>query len=113
VEPTNGLFIEKKSGYVCISLPRQIRHEHTLHIQGRIEACIDRTGSRIIVDMSSITDIYSVIVTILMRLRECVADCNGELFLVNVSQRCLQQLKLIHLDKVLTILKNKNFFVEK
>lgn len=111
--PTKELFIKQKSGYVCITIPRHVGNENVLQIQNRIEAYINRVYNRIIIDMSSVSDIYSVIVTVIMRLRERVADCNGELFLVNVSERCIRQMKLIHLDKVLTILKNKKLVVEK
>ena len=100
---TKKLHIKKKKDQIIITLPQDIERYNFSQIYQRIESFLSSNGDYIVLDMSHIFFLYSVLLSLIMRLREHTTNSRGKLLLINVSVECRKQLKEIKLDTLLTI----------
>ena len=104
---THGLYIEKKREHFWIRLPNAVKKENITQIQNRIESSLTGYKGRVVIDLSDTLSIFSILITLLMQIHKYVTKFGGQLQLVNVSEKCQAQLKLMNLDKILNISKKK------
>ena len=92
-----GLNIEKKEGYTLIKLPHTLNQENILDIESGL------TGYRdtIAIDLSECSNIFSMLITLIIHIRKKVIEEGGNLCLVNVSKTGQQQLTAMNLDIIL------------
>ena len=102
-----GLYSKQKKGYTIIGLPAVITRENVLHIENRIGAIITQTKKPVILDISTVRDIFSILITLIVHIKNQVFDSGETLYLINVNDNCLAQLKSMNLHKVLPIYKNE------
>lgn len=100
---SESLLFEEKNGYPWITLPGLLKRENLLQTQNRIETSLQGKKAFVALDFKNISNLYSITINLIMRLREFVQAHGGDIFVVNLSDRCLRQLQLMHLEKVLTI----------
>ena len=98
---THGLYIEKKREHFWIRLPNAVKKENITQIQNRIESSLTGYKGRVVIDLSDTLSIFSILI------HKYVTKFGGQLQLVNVSEKCQAQLKLMNLDKILNISKKK------
>lgn len=103
----HSMQIDKKNGRVRVRLPNAIKKENILQIENRIEDSLKHCNSKVILDFADILSIFSILVTLIIHIRKQVSEFDGELCLVNVSDKCKSQLKAMNLDKILTIYNNE------
>ncbi len=99
----NGFQSENKDGHISIKLPGTMKGDTIAQIEKRIDSLINKDISRVDVSLLDVENVYSVLITIIMKIKKKLIQGNGLLYLVNVSERCRQQLESMNLDKVLTI----------
>ena len=104
---TYGMQIDKKKGQVWIRLPNAIKKENILQVENRIEDSLTDCEGTVILDFADILSIFSILVTLIIHIKKQVSEIDGELCLVNVSDKCTSQLKAMNLDKILTIYNNE------
>lgn len=90
-------------GRIAIRLPSMIKGEKVLQMDNRIDTMLDGNVTRVDIDMQDVENIYSVLITVIMRAQKKIAESGGSLFLINVSNRCREQLESMNLDKILPI----------
>lgn len=98
-----GLKMENRKGYLWVTFPGEIKRGNTQQIQNRIESSLTGKNDQIVLDLSNISNIYSVTVNLILQLRKLITESEGSLCLVNISKKCQSQIQLMHLDEVLTI----------
>lgn len=98
-----GLSIEKKEGYTLIKLPHTLNQENILDIEGEIESSMTGYRDTIAIDLSECSNIFSMLITLIMHVRKKVIEEGGSLCLVNVSITGQQQLTAMNLDIILPI----------
>ncbi len=103
---TYGLQIDKKKGHVRIRLPNAIKKGNILQIKNRIEDGLTDCKGKVILDFADIISVFSILITLIIHIRKRVDEFDGELCLVNVSDKCKSQLKAMNLDRILTIYNN-------
>lgn len=97
-------FINKiEDGHFELRLPNMIKGERVLQIENRIDVMLEKEICRVDLDMSDVQNIYSVLITVIMRTKKKITKKGGLLYLINVSDRCRKQLESMNLDKVLPI----------
>ena len=96
-----GLYIEKKEGYILIKLPHTLNQENILDIEEEIDSSLTGYRDTIAIDLSECSNIFSMLITLIMHIRKKVMDEGGSLCLVNVSLSGQQQLKAMNLDIIL------------
>lgn len=109
---TYGLQIDKKKGQVRIRLPNAIKKENILQMENRIENSLTGCEGKVILDFADTLSVFSILITLIIHTRKRVDEFGGELYLVNVSDKCRSQLKAMNLDKILTIYSNDVDFLK-
>lgn len=104
---THGLYIEKKRGHFWIRLPNVVKKENITQIENRIDSSLSGYKGKVVVDLSDTLSIFSILVTLLMHIQKKVTNSGGNFRIINVSDKCQAQLKLMNLDKILNISKRK------
>ena len=105
---TFGMQIDKKKGQVRIRLPNAIKKENILQIENRVEDTLIECKGKVILDFADILSVFSILITLIIHIMKRVGEFDGELCLVNVSDKCKSQLKAMNLDKILTIHNNES-----
>ncbi len=85
-------------------MPRFITSINSQQIQDDIEPRLQDSIDRVVLDFSNVASISSVAIGLIMRLRNVTSEANNSLHLINISDRCLEQLETVNLDKVLSVL---------
>ncbi len=98
---SEGLNIEQKNGRIWITLPGSIRRENTTQLTNRITSHLSGDKDEVVLDFTYLLDIYSITINFILNLREQVLQSRGNIYLVNVSERCRKQLDSVHLKKVI------------
>ena len=102
-----SILIEDRNGYLWIILPGMIKRENVVQIQNRIEEAAEYKSKYIALDFKNISNIYSITINLIMRLREFVLTYNGDICIVNISDKCYRQMQLMQLTKVLTMYRSE------
>ena len=89
--------------HISIRLPSIIKGEKVLQMENRIDTMLDGNVTRVDIDMQDVENIYSVLITVIMRAQKKIAESGGSLYLINVADRCRNQLESMNLDKILPI----------
>ncbi len=96
--------IESKNGCLLVELPHYIDLENDNKLQENIEDQIQDSTKRVVLDFLKVQGINSFIVGQIMRIRRYISQSDRSLYLINISERCQDQLKSVNLDKVVNIL---------
>ena len=105
---TTNLNIEDRKGYLWISFPGLINRDNILQIHRRIESLLTEEHIRVVLDLSNIKIAGSIIINLIMDIRQILTSLKGTLQLVNLTKECLILFKSINLDKVLKIYENED-----
>ena len=108
---SESLHIEDKNSILWVTLPGSIKRENTLQIQNRIKDALNETITRVFLDLTHLSNLYSVTVTLIMHVREILMKAGYEMYLINVSKRCMKQLVLMKLDTILNIYETEKDFI--
>jgi anti-anti-sigma regulatory factor len=106
--PSDNLEIIHKKGYVWATLPSSIKRETSSHVLHSIRSHLSGKNDHLALDCSMVSNIYSVMISVIMTLRKQVIESSGSICLVNVSKRCFSQLLSMCLENVLTIYQDEN-----
>ena len=100
---TSILKIEDRKEYLWISLPSTINRDNILQIRIRIEMFLTEEHTRVVLDLSNIKAAGSIIINLILDIRQIITKLKGTLQLVNLTKDCLRMFQSINLDKVLKI----------
>ncbi len=108
---SKSLHIENKKGLLWVTLPSIIKRDNSLQIQSRIENALDTTITRVFLDLSYMSNLYSITITFIMHIKEVLSNEGFDMCLINVSGHCMKQLKLMKLDSMLTIYESEKDYI--
>jgi len=94
--------ITEKDGWIWIVLPGSIDMNNYRIIEDEIGTYAEKTNN-IVLDMQTVSFLYSSAIGLLIRLHKKVAAASGRLCLVNVQARVKDLLGSVNLDKLFTI----------
>jgi anti-anti-sigma factor len=98
----NDAAIERRIGYLWITLPDAITMDNYVLIEQRIQASISEgIAERVVIDMKHIQNLYSSGIGLLVRMRKQVAEAGGFFCLVNISERCRMVLESTNLHSLI------------
>lgn len=103
MESITGLSFEKKKGYIVIKLPNLSNQDKVLDIEGEVMSNLSDYGSNVVIDLSESANIYSMLITLIIHIRNKVVSAGGLVCLVNVSINGQKQLNLMNLNMILPI----------
>ena len=98
-----NLKIEKKKSHLWITFPSTINRENILQIQNRIEDSLKGKHKRVALDLKGIDAAGSIVINLIMDVRQAITKQKGTLSLVNLSKDCIKLFRSMNLDKVLAI----------
>ena len=102
------LTFENKKGYRWITLPDSINKENFMVIRERIESDLGGgTKKKVTFDLSNMEMVNSTAIDLIMKFRNSVVHCGGEFCVVNITEKCIMQLRSVNLDKILTIYRSE------
>ena len=108
-----GLHIKKRRDCIWIRLPNLIKKENVTLVENRIVSATEGYCGTVVVDLSDTLSIFSMLVTLIMKIRKKVLENHGEFFLAHVSKKCQAQLDEMNLDKILLHYKKKEDTLKK
>jgi anti-anti-sigma factor len=100
--------IENKHGCLWIVLPDSIDMDSCNTIEESILPLLEQGSGRVAMDFSKTSAIYSSGLGLVVRMQSRIHDKGGELYLVNLSDRMVEALANVGLDKVLSICKTED-----
>ncbi len=106
--PINNVSIEHKKGYLWITLPSEVTRDNNPQIQNRIETQLRHNLEPIALDFSFTGYILTMTIGLILYLRKRAYEFGKSLCLVNVSEKLLNQLTDMHLDRVIRIYGSEN-----
>lgn len=112
MKESHKLEIKKKNDYLWITFPSVISVENKRRIQSRIEDKLSDGNSNIVIDFCMTRSIYSLTISLLIKLRNKTIDSGGTFHLVNISKSCFLQFKSVNLDSVLNIYPTEQDFLD-
>jgi len=95
--------VEQRHGALWIVLPNSITLENSRETESRIMGVVGSGVGRVVVDLSRTGMLFSSGLGLLIRLRKKVSDAQGDMCLVNVSQKIKSLLVEVHLDRIFEI----------
>lgn len=95
--------IENKVDYIWVTLPRTLNMDNYTQVEERINSNVQGKNLKVVIDLIDIQYLYSSGIGLLIRLRNNIAKNNGSLWLVNVNEKCKDNLTSMKLDKIFTI----------
>ena len=105
---TNDLKVEDRKGYLWIYLPGAINRDNILQIRIRIEMLLTEEHTGVVLDLSNIKVAGSIIINLIMDIRQIITSLKGTLHLVNLTKECSRLFQSINLDKVIKIYKSED-----
>jgi anti-anti-sigma factor len=107
---TYGIRVGEKYGYTWIVLP-EISMFNYEKVESEITELIARNpGDSLVVDLSDTVRLYSSGIGLLIRIRKQLTEKGGALYVVNISDDCLAQLREAHLHNILTLFQTQEEF---
>jgi anti-anti-sigma factor len=103
MEQTAVLRTSKKHGFLWITLPESITMDNYGRIESRLEEEIREKQLRVVLDLASISSLYSSGLGLLIRLRSRINELGGALFLVNASRKISILLESVNLERLFSI----------
>lgn len=100
---SSGLRITKRKGYWWILLPDAINMDNYEQVENGIESIFSAGGDRLVIDLADTKNMYSAGFGLLVRLRKRVVSSNGEIHLINASEKVLDGLRAVGLDKIMPV----------
>jgi anti-anti-sigma factor len=100
--------VENKHGCLWIVLPDSIDMDSCNAIEERILPLLEDSEGRVALDFSRTTAIYSSGLGLVVRMQSRIHDHGGTLHLVNLSDRMVEALANVGLDKVMSIHKTED-----
>ena len=96
--------IEERLGSLWITFKDQIDMDNYKTIEDSITQIIQESDlQKVVIDLSKTTALFSSGLGVIMRMHLLAKENNKEIFIVNASDRMLEGLEAMNLDKVLTI----------
>ncbi len=96
--------IESKNGCLLVELPSYIDMQNSHKLNIRIKAQLNDSIDRVVLNFLKVQGINSFIMGQVMDLRRFIMQSDRSLYLINVSEKCHEQLEAVNLDKVVNIL---------
>ena len=104
----NSLEIEERKGSLKITLPGKLDMDNITQIRIRIEMLLTEKHTKLVLDLSNIKAVGSIVINLIMDIRQIITSLKGTLWLVNLNKDCYTMFKSINLDKVLKIFKSED-----
>jgi anti-anti-sigma factor len=95
--------IEKRKGYLWVTLPDGISVHDYMAIETAIVERLGGVADEVVFDLTEVRALYSSGLGILARIHRRVDKRGGKIYLVNVSRNIMDMLSSLHLDKVFSI----------
>ncbi|MFP4417291.1 MAG: STAS domain-containing protein [Chitinivibrionales bacterium] len=95
--------MRQQRGLLWVMMPAAMTMDNYRHIEESVSARIEDGNDRVVLDMTDTEHIYSSGIGLLIRLRRVIAEKDGLLCLVNVSQKLRGIFENMHLEKVFPI----------
>lgn len=95
--------IENKLDYLWITLPSVLNMDNYQWVEEQINSRVQGKNLKVVIDLIEIQYLYSSGIGLLIRLRKNIVKYNGSLWLVNVNEKCKDNLLSMKLDKIFTI----------
>ncbi len=105
---SDSLHIEQKNDRIWITLPGTIRRENTTQLTDRIMSSLSGSNDQVVLDFTYLLDIYSITINFILHLRELVVTSGGNIYLINVTERCRKQMNAVHLEKILDFIASED-----
>ena len=100
--------VEERKGHLRVTLPGKLNMDNIVKIRNRIEMLLTKEHTRLVLDLSNIKAAGSIVINLIMDIRQIITSLKGTLWLVNLNEECYKTFKLINLDKVLKIFKRED-----
>ena len=101
------VLIEKKLDFIWITLPGNMNSDNYLHIENQICDNLEQNNKqnnlKAVIDFQETKYLYSSGIGVIIRTRNLVIKKKGEVWLVNVSEKCRDALISMKLDKIFPI----------
>ncbi len=101
--PNRSLQIDKSGSSITIKLPNAIRVKGLVAIEQQIVSALTSDIKQVLLDFSDIQNVYSILLTLLVRFQRKVKMMGGTMELINMPSECARQFVELNLDKVFTI----------
>jgi len=108
-----GLHIKRKRDCIWVRLPNLIKKENVTLVENRIVSAVEGFSGDVVVDLSDTLSIFSILVTLIMKIRKKVLEAGGRFYLAHVSKKCEIQLHEMNLDKILQVFTTKEGSLQK
>lgn len=95
--------IENKVDYIWVTLPRTLNMDNYTQVEERINSNVQGKNLKVVMDLIKIQYLYSSGIGLLIRIRNNIVKNKGSLWLVNVNEKCIDNLNSMKLDKIFTI----------
>ncbi len=102
--------IENKKDHLRVTLPDSVTMRNLLQIQNRIEDRLSGSFKNVVLDLSNIIGIYSILVGLILKIKNMAIKSGSSFYLVNVSKQCLEQIESMELDETFNIFKDEKDF---
>ena len=102
------LDVEERKGSLRITLPGKLNMDNITQIRIRIEMLLTKEHTRLVLDLSNIKAAGSIVINLIMDIRQIITRLKGTLWLVNLTEDCYTMFKSINLDKVLKMFKSED-----
>jgi len=96
-----GLKIEREGDTLRVTLPDSITMDNHEQIETAIEREMDEGVRRVVVDLDNTRNIYSSGFGLIVRFRKRVAEIGAELTLVNATEKVVEGLEGVGLNKLI------------
>ena len=100
---SKNLQVENKKGRIWVTIPTTISVTNLLAVQQTIESNLTEGPDNVIIDLVNCDTVNSVLASLIINIRNRVVKADGEIGLVNVSEKCMIKLELMQLDRVLSV----------
>ena len=97
---TDRIVIERRTGYLWVTLPENIVVQDYSHIEDEILKQVKTSDGQIVFDFVNVRAIYSTGISILLRIHKRVSEKGGMICLVNVCHTIIDLFASLNLDKV-------------
>lgn len=103
--------IEERLGCLWITFKDPIDMDNYKIIENSVTQIIKESNlQKVVIDLSKTSSLFSSGLGVIMRVHILAKENNKEIFIVNASERMLEGLEAMNLDKVLTIYSTTDAF---
>ncbi len=84
--------------------PRILGQMYIYQLEGSIMSGVEKSTGKLILDFSNVTFMSSAVFGLLIKIRKLTTEASRDLELSHISPKLLEGFKILHLEKLFTIL---------